>query len=98
MISLSVEREFGTVSDGNENAKVYDIRAAASTALFERDDFEPERPYIPLDLAKGRINILAKGLKEMKDKHLKVITEVTKRYEDLTAENRRSYQVTFRAL
>lgn len=49
-----------------------------------------EKVYIPLDLAKQRIEQLTKEMHGMKTRHLEVINEIAQSYAKISEENRQS--------
>lgn len=65
-----------------------------STSFSELDDImlEKERTYIPLQIAKARMESLTVEMRQMKAKHLTLIDEITTKYEKMNGEARESFQ------
>lgn len=79
---IKTNREFGHLIDADD--QIADLGAQFADG--------EEKSYIPLDLAKVRVQDLANELASMKRRHLSVIDKITKTYEELATENRDSYQ------
>mmetsp|Transcript_45484 Transcript_45484/g.89458 ORF Transcript_45484/g.89458 Transcript_45484/m.89458 type:complete len:1147 (-) Transcript_45484:1470-4910(-) len=79
------------VKTNREYGHLVDLEAHVPDLASEFKDGE-EKSYIPLDLAKTRVQELATELAAMKQRHLGVIEKITNTYEELATENRDSYQ------